>query len=66
MLSETERDDNLVRIKYQLAQEFATQLKTQLKSVEETLQRSKREYAEVVFGEFSSVACGMVKRLLNF
>ncbi|XP_074600284.1 nucleoprotein TPR-like [Brevipalpus obovatus] len=48
MISDTERENNFLKIKYEMAEEFSLQLKRQLKNVEDTLQKSRREFYDVV------------------
>lgn len=47
-----EREINGYKIKLQMSEDFSIKLREQLKNVEDTLQRSRREYYDVVIGKY--------------
>jgi len=47
-----EREINGYKIKHQMSDDFSIKLREQLKNVEDTLQKSRREYYNIVIGNY--------------
>lgn len=52
-LRDRQRELNGYRVKHQMAEEFSLKMREQLRNVEETLQKARRDYYDIVIGKFT-------------